>query len=494
MQRSPPLTLLSRIQKSLLLKILVPTILLVMALSLAAAQVLAFIIRRTHEENAERRARNVGDVVEEVINSQMAGGHPNLAEELLVLCRTSGKSAFVTTRDGRVRYSCDPTLAGTTILVGQAPNVPVIHGGAPWVRHQRPLRGTPACSQCHEGARPLGYLVIDSPLSEAENEVRQQQRMNLVAGFAMAISLSILLAVVQVVLVHRPVRSLTIAVERIRSGDLAARAPDSGRGDEIGVLARSLNAMAACIEHATAELDRTYRAGLAQAEKLASLGQLTTSIAHEIKNPLSGIIGALRVLEADAADSDPNKAILGKLLAQTDRLAKTAVELLEFARPLRPTIDEVDPADLLDRTIFFVERQALAQKVELRRLYASGLPKICVDPDLIREVFLNLLLNGIQAMPQGGTLEVDARRVGGNALEFLFRDQGVGIPQEHMNRIFSPFFSTKASGTGLGLYVARQIVEMQRGEIRVESRVMQGSAFTVRFHVAHPDQVSDATS
>ena len=190
------------------------------------------------------------------------------------------------------------------------------------------------------------------------------------------------------------------------------------------------------------------------------------------------------MLETEAAPGDPNKAILGKVLAQVERLSKTAVELLEFARPLRPSMCEVDVADLLDRTLVFVERQAAEQAVAITRRYTPSLPLVRADPDLLKQAFLNILLNALQAMPRGGMLEVESLAPSPSAVEVCIADQGAGISPENLARIFTPFFTTKASGTGLGLYVARQIVEMQRGEIQVSSRPGAGSRFTVRLPIA----------
>jgi signal transduction histidine kinase len=166
-----------------------------------------------------------------------------------------------------------------------------------------------------------------------------------------------------------------------------------------------------------------------------------------------------------------------------ERMTRTAVAALEFAKPLKQSEEAVDLNALLERTLFFVERQATAQGVTLRKKYAPDLPRASVDEDLMKQVFLNIMLNGIQAMPNGGALEVQTHTFGPRGVEVIIADQGVGIPAENLTRIFSPFFTTKARGTGLGLYVARQIVETQRGELHVSSTPGQGTSFTVRLPI-----------
>lgn len=319
-------------------------------------------------------------------------------------------------------------------------------------------------------------------MEHLEDEAREQRAVNIIAGSFLALGLSILLVLMQYVLVFRPVCQLTGAVECIRSGDLSVRVTVSG-DDELGRLAASFNDMAASLERAKAELARTHRAELAQSEKLAGLGQLFTSIAHELKNQLAGVLGALKVIEAETQPSDPNKPVLGKVLSQMERMSKSTVTALEFARPLSPVVASVDVAELLDRTLFFIEREASHQNVVLRKRYATDLRPARVDEELMKQVFLNLLLNGMQAMPCGGALEVETRAAGALALEVTISDQGVGISPENREKLFTPFFSTKRNGTGLGLYIARQIVETQQGAIQVESRPGEGTSFTVRLPV-----------
>ncbi|HEY3353358.1 MAG TPA: ATP-binding protein [Polyangia bacterium] len=472
------MSILQRARSSLVLKITVPTVVMVLGASLAASQLLTGLFARIHERHAAERAHHVAGLVEQEFARAMEERHGDVAAELRTLCRASDKSVAVTDRSGRVRFACDDTLLGTTLPVVRAGPAQVWHGQERWARHQRPLHGDASCTRCHGATRPVGYLAVDSPLVEGEEEVREMQRLNLAADTVLAVAVSVLLILVQLVLVYRPLRQLTATVESIRAGDLSARAAVAG-GDEIWRLAESLNAMAASIERAKVELDRTYRTELAQAEKLAALGQLTSSIAHEIKNPLAGIIGALRIVEEETPAGEANKQILGKIRHQMERLSLTAVSLLEFARPLKPSVRAATVVEILDHTLFFVERQAAEQRVEIRRRYASELPAVRVDPDLMKQVFLNLVLNGIQAMPRGGTLGVEARSDGA-AVEIAVSDQGIGIPQEHLDHIFSPFFTTKTQGTGLGLYVARQIVETQRGEIKVATQLGHGTTFTVR--------------
>lgn len=483
------------VQNSLVLKIALPTVALVLAVGFASAGVIGYIISGVHQDAAEQQASRFGAAVVAALGRETAAGHAGVQRFIETLCGATDRSALVTTRDGRVALSCQPRLIGSPIELKSGTSL-VVDGQGQWVRRVQRIENTAECATCHaHGEEQFGFVAVDIPMGEELAEVRGQQKLNLVSGAITAVVLAVLLVLVHLGLVYRPVKQLATTVERIRRGDLGARTTLNQR-DELGRLAQSLNEMAASIERAEGELGRTHRAELAQSEKLAALGQLLTSVAHEIKNQLAGVIGALKVVTEDLPPGEAHKAVLAKILSQMERMTQTVVTAMEFARPLKPAVVSVDLAEVLDRAVFFVERQATEQNVKIHTRYTPNLPHALIDEDLMKQVFLNVMLNGVQAMLRGGTLEVETRAAGPRAVEVVISDQGVGIAPEHRERIFSPFFSTKARGTGLGLYVARQIVETQQGEIAVESRPGQGTSFTIRLpaDAAEPEAFSHAPS
>jgi signal transduction histidine kinase len=465
----------------LVVKLTLPTVGLTIVLTLLVAWILAASFARTHERHAAERTDRLAGTLVRAFESDARAGHDNARSWVDLLCGATLESIFLTDHAGRVTVACDRRLLATTITPG-APAL--ITGDERRRRTLVPVSGGDGCAGCHPAGAIPGFVGIDVPLDKEDEEVRDLQQLLLGGGILLAGLLSGVIVLVGLVLVFRPVRHLGATVEALRAGDFSARA-DVGRGDELGELARRVNEMAASLEEAKVELERTHRAELAQSEKLAALGQLVSSIAHEIKNPLSGIIGALRVLEKEATPDAPEKAILAKVLAQVERLSSTACELLDFARPLKPVVTDVALPEVLDRTIFFVERQASAAGIEVRRCYAQDLPLVRADPELMKQVFLNVLLNAVQAMAHGGGLEIDVREAeAGDWVDVTIADQGAGIPREQLPRIFDPFYTTKTQGTGLGLYVARQLIETQGGRVSVESRLGRGTAFTIRLPVA----------
>jgi signal transduction histidine kinase len=238
------------------------------------------------------------------------------------------------------------------------------------------------------------------------------------------------------------------------------------------------------------EIEAYHRQRLAHAERLASLGELAASVAHEIKNPLAGIAGAIRILAEDMPASDPRKEIMGEILAQIRRLDGTVRDLLTFARPGGPELGPCALHQVLDRVLLVLAEDPSAANVRVVREYQSDLPPVSADGKLLEQVFFNLLLNAVQAMGGHGTItlrtalgEASATWADGAPLgrhvEVRVIDTGPGIPAHLLREIFTPFFTTKPRGIGLGLAITRRIVEDHGGRMGGENLPGQGAVFRI---------------
>ncbi len=219
-------------------------------------------------------------------------------------------------------------------------------------------------------------------------------------------------------------------------------------------------------------------------ERLAALGRMAASVAHEIRNPLSSIRGFAQFLGHQLRDRPREHEYAGIMVKEIDRINGVVTDLLTFARPLEPEPIPTDPAELIDHTLRLVEGDAEARGVALRREVEETIGSVPLDPNQMTQVLLNLCLNALQAVPDGGTVTVGAERDGG--VRFWVADDGPGIPDDQAERIFDPFFTTREKGTGLGLAIVRKIVEAHGGEIRLESPV-PGSDRGCRFTVFPPE-------
>jgi PAS domain S-box-containing protein len=223
-------------------------------------------------------------------------------------------------------------------------------------------------------------------------------------------------------------------------------------------------------------------------DRLVSLGELSAYVAHEIRNPLTGIRTTVQFVGSKLKSKDPRREDLEDVIKELDRIEQIITGLLMFARPPAARPRPCDLHEVLDKTLDILEAQLRDSEVKLFRSYAEGLPSVVADPDLVQQTFLNLCLNAIQAMPQGGDLHVatDVRRyrTRRSMVDVSFRDTGVGIPKELMEKIFDPFFTTRSMGTGLGLPVSVQIVREVGGVVTAKNNPGGGATFRVSFPVS----------
>ncbi len=225
------------------------------------------------------------------------------------------------------------------------------------------------------------------------------------------------------------------------------------------------------------ELENSFEQ-LKRAERLSAVGQLSAGLAHEIRNPLASIEGAAEILGQPGLSPQRHEEFLGIIRKECRRVNRLLTELLDFARLRPPERRTVAVEPLLDKVANLVARSAEKNSIRIRQAVAPGLPTLVGDPEQLTQVLLNLALNAIQAMPDGGEIVLSARREG-NGILMEVRDQGVGVPEEDWERIFDPFFTTKSDGTGLGLSIAHQIVAQHGGAIRAARNPDRGMTFSV---------------
>ena len=241
-----------------------------------------------------------------------------------------------------------------------------------------------------------------------------------------------------------------------------------------------------------AEAERTEMGDqLIQSQRVLALGELSTGIAHEINNPLNIILQEAELMRCDLAAADTPEALLKTLdevrtsldviHAQVSRCSDITHKLLDLARNRKPVSQEADVNQLVEDMLELVERESAPRDIRLHRQFDPGLPAVVSDPPLLRQVFLNLLINAVQAVDRDGDIFITTFREGTTACTEI-RDTGPGIPEEYRDRIFNPFFTTKApgQGTGLGLSVSLRIINELGGDILVRSSPGQGASFTVR--------------
>ena len=378
-----------------------------------------------------------------------------------------------------------------------------------------------ACYACHAHTgdkQVLGVLDTNLSLAAMDLAVAQHERQAMLFTAAALVVVSLFTSWLIWLTVHKPVRQLTAGTRAVAQGDLDYFLPETTQ-DEIGSLAVSFNYMTQELKKAqaenrqwtqtledrvrrkTEELERAYRS-LTQSEKMASLGKLAAVVAHEINNPLAGILTYSKLVSRMAGKGfnenqrlSEAKSYLQIIEGESRRCGGIVKNLLTFARqtPINPQKNDLN--GIIERCLLLVGHQMTLQGIELQKELDPQLPSLYCDAGQVQQALLVILMNAVEAMPHGGRLGIESAYDPAHHLgRVVVSDEGPGIPPEVLSHIFEPFFTTKeeGKGTGLGLSIALGIVQQHGGNIEVVSTPQKGTAFTVLLPEEPPLNVSAA--
>jgi signal transduction histidine kinase len=352
----------------------------------------------------------------------------------------------------------------------------------------QPIVNGDACTRCHDARQRVnGWLDLRftrDPVLMAQAQLGKTLAFS--AGVALVCLLGILLWLLGREAVT-PLRRLVAAMRRAEAGELTVTA-DDGRPDEVGIAARGFDATLAALRRSQAELEAFYRERMVRADRFAAVGEIATGLAHEIKNPLAGLSGALELLAEDLARDPRHTEIVSEMQHQVNRLTNTMESLLSFARPPKAKLRSTNVNASIEKVLFLIRQQSRNGCIGLGSELAADLPPVLADPAQLEQVFLNVCLNACQAMTvrgEGGTLTVRSRAAEGTVVVDI-EDTGPGIPADVRAQVFKPFFTTKREGNGLGLAISARIVAEHGGHIGYRCPPQGGTIFTVTLHQARP--------
>ena len=392
--------------------------------------------------------------------------------------------------------------------------------GKPLLGSMEVIRNEPSCynAPCHQHKKEtsvLGVLDINYSLDEIDSKLRTSTFE--IAGFSLGFIALAALAIGYFVhhLIYLPLRDLEGVAQRVSAGNLDQPIPVRS-GDEFGKLAGSFNSMTDAVRNSREELRelahtleqkvelRTQELQRAQAqtmrgEKLASVGLLASGVAHELNNPLTGILTFSHLLRRKMPDQSPDAEDMDLVIRETKRCAAIIKRLLDFAREKQPEKKFNDINQIIEDTVRIVQRPAHLRDIGVTMDLDRTLPPIWIDADQIKQVIMNMIVNAQHAVEEKGSIAISTRRAAKprpsvqsgepvSMVEISIVDTGCGIPESNLLRIFDPFFTSKdvGKGTGLGLSVSHGIVEAHGGAIEVQSKVGDGSTFSVFLPLTPP--------
>ena len=518
---------------------------LFIALSVAMVLFALLIVKHQRDEMqnvVSRHVTQLSDVVVASTRYTMMVNKRDIAEKIIEdIGRQKGiERVRVLSADGTIIHSNHPKEIGYSVEQTEEPCVNCHQTGKPlqqvpdekrWKINEtagghrvlgtmRAIRNEPSCSSasCHEhpvSQSVLGIVDIAYSLDEMDQSLREHaiHIIGTSAGFILLFSIS--LGVLLQRLVYLPLKDLESGAKKVASGQLDLNIPVRN-DDEFGRVAGSFNHMTEALSKSRLELQelvqnlelkveertqelRVAEAEVAQGEKLASVGVLAAGIAHELNNPLTGVLTFTSLLRKKMPDGSEDAEDLDLVIRETRRCASIIKRLLDFAREKVPTKGWFNLNQVIEDTVRFTDRPESLRQIEIATHLDPKLPPVWGDADLIKQVILNILVNAQQAIEGQGRIIVESRPYNAKAptkpgvealpmVEIVVQDTGCGIPEANLQRIFDPFFTSKevGKGTGLGLSVSYGIVKAHGGRIDVESVVGKGSTFRILLPITSP--------
>ena len=371
----------------------------------------------------------------------------------------------------------------------------VVNDGEPWIGRAYVVNDwyITAYEPIRDVANNIIGILYVGVLEEKYNDIQQGM---LLTFFAITIAGALVSLIVGYFIAQRmlvPIFKLVDASKAVAGGDLDAKVEVS-TNDELEYLADSFNAMALALKKRDEQLKEFATQKIMASERLALIGQLSANVAHELNNPLTGIVTYSHLILEETDVDDPKKKSLEKIVGQATRCRDIIRGLLDFSRQRKPDKVLSNINTVMEQCLSFVENQALFHNIEINKDFQEDLPMVVIDPSQVERVIMNMIINAAEAMEGDGELFLTTySRQGSGFINLEFQDNGPGISSENIEKIFDPFFTTKdvGHGTGLGLAISYGVVKAHNGTITVESEISKGTKFIVRLPVKAIEEVPD---
>ncbi|MCX7240137.1 MAG: ATP-binding protein [Burkholderiales bacterium] len=520
---------------------------LFLAIALAPAMVLFpyMIVQYQREHLQQEISRHVVQLSEVIVKSTryaMMLNQQDMTEKIIQdVGRQKGiERVRVISKDGTIIHSSDSSEVGYSVEQSDEPCVHCHLSATPltqlpdekrWkvftaasghrvLEAMHPINNEASCSSasCHEhraNQAVLGIVDIAYSLEDVDKELQLHSTYLALVSIGGVLLVAVCIGLLMQRLIYLPLKDLETGAKRIALGDLEHNIPVRS-DDDFGHVAGSFNHMTVALKNAMSETqelvhtleakvqEKTHelqvaQAEVAQGEKLAAIGLLASGIAHELNNPLTGVLTFTSLLRKKMPDGSPDAEDLDLVIRETKRCAAIIRRLLDFAREKVPVKGFFNLNQLIEDTVHFVDRPASLQQVDISTELDPELPAVWGDADLIKQVLLNVIVNAEQAIEGQGQVRISSRRHLSKApavagldpvpmVEVAVQDTGCGIPEANLQRIFDPFFTSKevGKGTGLGLSVSYGIIKSHGGGIKVESVVGTGTTFRIYLPVEAP--------
>ena len=351
------------------------------------------------------------------------------------------------------------------------------------IQEFRSIENKKECFGCHDSSlKHTGILEVSIDYAPAAILLKKSQLQAIIINLVAMGTLAFVIIRLFERLINRPISKLKDKMKKAQEGDLDV--PSSPfKSDEIGSLTKNFDDMIRKLKDANHKVEELYNEQIVKAGHLASIGELAAGLAHEIKNPIAGMKGALEIFIQRTDETDPKKEIFTEMLLQIEKINQVVQDLLIYAKPKEMEINQIDPNDCMHNAIKLAKPHINSKDIRFhfQPLETDRLAQM--DCNKIQEVLLNLILNSIASIDKAGEISIELQEKNKNELEIIFTDNGKGIKKEHLSQVFQPFFTTKRRGTGLGLSICKNIIEAHNGSIEVTSVENERTTFYIRLPI-----------
>ncbi|MCL5028515.1 MAG: ATP-binding protein [Bacteroidetes bacterium] len=357
-----------------------------------------------------------------------------------------------------------------------------------------PVFNKTKCYSCHGSSdKILGYYVVKASMDDLLKVAQEHRSLNIILTLIIVIGVGVTILLALYYIVIKPVNRLKLHMNKIGNEVNVSKTYDdtqfsllreSKRNDEISDLEKAFNKLTNRLNESKTKLNEMQQNQLEQADRMFTVGEMAASLAHEIKNPISGVIGALQIFDSETQSGDAKKEIIEEMMSLLQRVNNAVNDLLSYARPKPPVFETIDVKSLINKTLSLITPLQLEKNINYNVVLSDESLVICADRNQLQQVLFNLMLNALQAMSSEGTLNIivkkresipESFRGKENSVEIEVIDNGQGIKPETLPFLFKPFFTTKHKGTGLGLAISKRIIEQHNGSIEITSELGKGT-------------------
>ena len=450
---------------------------------------------RMLEKQAQAKADGIAEFGKGILEHLMVEGKTDKLERVLKSAIVSPQinDVMILDKDGIITVRSTNKDIGMQFKLSNLPDVSAISKESffPAVENKNhyqyvvnPVFNKPKCYSCHESSEKiLGYYVVKASMDDLLKVAEEHRSLNIIITLLIVIGVGITIILALYYVVIKPVNRLERHMNKIGDAVNGSKTYDdaqfsllreSKRNDEISDLEKAFNKLINRLNESKAKLNEMHQNQLEQADRMFTVGEMAASLAHEIKNPISGVIGALQIFDSETQSGDAKKEIIGEMMSLLQRVNNAVNDLLSYARPKPPVFETIDVKSPINKTLSLITPLQPEKKINYNVVLGDESIVICADANQLQQVLFNLMLNALQAMSNEGTLNVFVKKKE-DSVEIEVIDNGAGIKPETVPFLFKPFFTTKHKGTGLGLAISKRIIEQHSGRIEITSEIGKGT-------------------